>query len=83
MSTITHTGSNKAVEKSFNSFFWNNGCFNEDAGRAVKMRYRTRSCSTKIYSKKNRLETHTSGRFRNIGVYSPLLFFLMYPGSTN
>ena len=58
MSTTTHTGSNKAVEKSFNSFFLNNGCFNEAAGRGVKMRYRTRFWSTKTDSKKKGRSTY-------------------------
>ena len=42
VSTTTHTGSNKDVEKLFGSLL-NIGCFNEDSGRGEKMGYRPRS----------------------------------------
>lgn len=69
------TGSNKAVERSFNSFFWNNGCFNEDAGRAVKMRYRTRCCSTQKFMAKNLIKYTYFWAFSNYrNIFSPVFF---------
>ena len=66
VSIITHTGSNRDIERSFVPLAWNNGCFNCAAGRAVKIGYRTKILVNKNWLQRKNTYCWPSSYRRNI-----------------